>query len=147
MKDLTEGNTYRSLVGFAVPILMGNLLQLTYNAVDSVVVGRYAGETALAAVGISNPIMSMIILGASGISIGASAFMGKCYGAKKDRRTKEGFCICYHLWIGDVSRNCLTWDGTVGVDARCNASTRESHAVIRSVFKDCDSEFPFYISI
>ena len=91
MKDLTEGNTYRSLVGFAVPILMGNLLQLTYNAVDSVVVGRYAGETALAAVGISNPIMSMIILGASGISIGASAFMGKCYGAKKTEELKKAF--------------------------------------------------------
>lgn len=91
MKDLTEGNTYRSLIGFAVPILVGNLLQLTYNAVDSVVVGRYTGETALAAVGISNPIMSMIVLGASGISIGASAFMGKCYGAKRIDELKKAF--------------------------------------------------------
>ena len=54
MKDLTKGNVYRNLTGFAIPILAGNLLQLTYNAVDSIVVGRYAGETALAAVNAVN---------------------------------------------------------------------------------------------
>ena len=67
MKNLTEGNAYKNLILFALPILFGNLLQLTYNAVDSVIVGKYAGETALAAVGISNPIMSILILGASGV--------------------------------------------------------------------------------
>ena len=69
MKSLTEGNTYRNLLEFAFPILLGNLLQLTYNAADSIIVGKCAGEDALAAVGISNPIMSIIILCASGLSI------------------------------------------------------------------------------
>lgn len=91
MKDLTKGNVYRNLTGFAIPILAGNLLQLTYNAVDSIVVGRYAGETALAAVGICSPVMSIVILGASGVSIGASAYMGQCYGARKMKELKQAF--------------------------------------------------------
>ena len=91
MKDLTKGNVYRNLTGFAIPILAGNLLQLTYNAVDSIVVGRYAGETALAAVGICSPVMSIVILGASGASIGASAYMGQCYGARKMKELKQSF--------------------------------------------------------
>lgn len=91
MKSLTEGRTYRNLIGFAIPILLGNLLQLTYNAADSVIVGRCAGEDALAAVGISNPIMSIIILGASGLSIGASAFMGTSYGAKNLEEVRKAF--------------------------------------------------------
>ena len=57
MKNLAEGSTYRNLIGFAVPIQLGNILQLTYNAADSVIVGRCAGEQALAAVGISNPVI------------------------------------------------------------------------------------------
>ena len=91
MKNLTEGNTYKNLILFSLPILFGNLLQLTYNAVDSVIVGKYAGEIALAAVGISNPIMSILILGASGVSIGASAYTGKCYGAGKKEELKKAF--------------------------------------------------------
>ena len=91
MKDLTKGNVYKNLTGFAIPILAGNLLQLTYNAVDSIVVGRYAGEAALAAVGICGPVMSIVVLGASGISIGASAFMGQCYGAKRMKELKQAF--------------------------------------------------------
>ena len=91
MKSLTEGNTYRNLLEFAFPILLGNLLQLTYNAADSIIVGKCAGEDALAAVGISNPIMSIIILGASGLSIGASAFMGNAYGAEKLEEVRKAF--------------------------------------------------------
>ena len=100
MKDLTEGSVYRNLILFALPILIGNLLQLTYNAVDSVIVGKYAGETALAAVGISNPIMSILILGASGVSIGASAYTGKCYGAGQKEELKKAFATV--LLIGMI---------------------------------------------
>ena len=100
MKDLTEGSVYRNLILFALPILIGNLLQLTYNAVDSVIVGKYAGETALAAVGISNPIMSILILGASGVSIGASAYTGKCYGAGQIEELKKAFATV--LLIGMI---------------------------------------------
>ena len=49
IRDMTRGNVTRHLVSFSVPIILGNLFQLAYNAVDSIVVGRFAGTGALAA--------------------------------------------------------------------------------------------------
>ena len=73
VKDMTKGNITRHLISFSIPLILGNLFQLTYNAVDSIIVGRFAGENALAAVGTSNPVMNIVILGVTGICIGASA--------------------------------------------------------------------------
>ena len=52
-KDMTEGAIPSLLVGFTIPLVLGNLFQLLYNAVDSMIVGKFVGETALAAVGTS----------------------------------------------------------------------------------------------
>ena len=52
-KDMTEGAIPPLLVGFTIPLVLGNLFQLFYNAVDSMIVGKFVGETALAAVGTS----------------------------------------------------------------------------------------------
>ena len=49
-KDLTTGKITPQLIGFTIPLVLGNLFQLTYNAVDSIIVGRYVGKEALAAV-------------------------------------------------------------------------------------------------
>lgn len=54
-KDLTTGKIMPILVNFTVPLVLGNLFQLTYNAVDSIIVGHFVGKEALAAVGICNP--------------------------------------------------------------------------------------------
>ncbi len=78
---MTEGSITGHLLAYAGPMILGNILQLTYNAVDSIIVGKFAGEKALAAVSVSNPIMTIIILGVSGISIGASVLMSRFYGA------------------------------------------------------------------
>ena len=51
-KDLTKGKIMPLLVGFTIPLVLGNLFQLTYNAVDSIIVGQFVGKEALAAVGI-----------------------------------------------------------------------------------------------
>ena len=59
IRDMTRGNVTRHLVSFSVPIILGNLFQLAYNAVDSIVVGRFAGTGALAAVGTANPVMNI----------------------------------------------------------------------------------------
>ena len=61
-KDLTTGKIMPILVNFTVPLVLGNLFQLTYNAVDSIIVGRFVGKEALAAVGICNPISTLMIL-------------------------------------------------------------------------------------
>lgn len=54
-KDMTTGKITPLLISFSIPLVMGNIFQLLYNAVDSIIVGKFVGEEALAAVGTSNP--------------------------------------------------------------------------------------------
>ena len=81
-KDLTTGKIMPILVNFTVPLVLGNLFQLTYNAVDSIIVGHFVGKGALAAVGICNPVSTLMILFLNGLCMGASILMGIQYGAK-----------------------------------------------------------------
>ncbi|MCC8127384.1 MAG: MATE family efflux transporter [Clostridiales bacterium] len=81
-KDLTTGKITPLLVRFTIPLVLGNIFQLTYNAVDSIIVGHFIGKEALAAVGICSPIMTMIILFLNGLCMGASILMGTQFGAK-----------------------------------------------------------------
>ena len=81
-KDLTTGKIMPILVNFTVPLVLENLFQLTYNAVDSIIVGHFVGKEALAAVGICNPISTLMILFLNGLCMGASILMGIQYGAK-----------------------------------------------------------------
>lgn len=80
--DMTKGKIFPILIKFTVPLVLGNLLQLTYNAVDSIIVGQYVGKDALAAVGTSNPLFTLIILFVQGICLGAGILVGTLYGAK-----------------------------------------------------------------
>lgn len=89
MKNLTEGNIKKQLISFSIPIILGNIFQLTYNAVDSIIVGRFIGKDALAAVGTANPIMNIVILGITGICIGASVLMSNLFGAGKYEDLKK----------------------------------------------------------
>ena len=61
MKDMTQGSPTRLLLIFSIPLLIGNLAQQLYSTVDSIVVGRYVGDTALAAVGASGPVINLLI--------------------------------------------------------------------------------------
>ncbi len=82
-KDMTTGSITLPLVGFTIPLVLGNLFQLTYNAVDSVIVGKCVGDGALAAVGTSAPIMNIALLFIGGLCMGASILMSSQYGAKE----------------------------------------------------------------
>ena len=88
-RDMTQGNIWKHLVAFAIPLILGNLFQLTYNAVDSIVVGRIAGDASLAAVGTADPVMNLLILGITGTCIGASVIMSNCFGAGDHERLKD----------------------------------------------------------
>ncbi len=88
-KDMTKGALLPLLIRFTIPLVLGNLLQLTYNAADSIIVGRYVGKDALAAVGTSNPLMTLIILFVQGICLGAGILIGTLYGAKDYTRLKK----------------------------------------------------------
>ena len=57
--DMTKGAITPLLIRFTIPLVLGNLFQLTYNAADSIIVGKFVGEEALAAVGTSNPLMTL----------------------------------------------------------------------------------------
>ncbi|MBE7719689.1 MATE family efflux transporter [Lacrimispora indolis] len=89
MKDMTRGDISSQLIRFSIPLVLGNLFQLTYNAVDSIVVGRFAGEEALAAVGTAGPVMNIVILGITGICIGASVLMSEFFGAGNHEKLKK----------------------------------------------------------
>lgn len=87
--NMTEGNIAKHLIAYSIPLVLGNLFQLTYNAVDSIIVGRFIGKEALAAVGTAAPVMDIIILGISGICIGASVLMSNFFGAGKEDLVKK----------------------------------------------------------
>jgi putative MATE family efflux protein len=89
IKDMTKGNIPKHLINFSIPLILGNLFQLTYNAVDSIVVGQFAGMDSLAAVGTANPVMNIVILGITGICIGASVLMSEFFGAKDGENLKK----------------------------------------------------------
>ena len=81
MRNMTSGSIYRHLLAYAIPLIFGNFLQLTYNAVDSILVSKGAGVAALSAVSVSNPVSVLLVQSISGLGIGASAYMSKLYGA------------------------------------------------------------------
>ena len=72
---------FRSIVRFSIPLMLTGLLQLAYNTADSVVVGRYAGSTSLAAVGATTSIVFLLVTLFNGVSIGANYLTARYYGA------------------------------------------------------------------
>lgn len=86
---MTTGNIPKHLVKFAVPLVLGNLFQLTYNATDSIIVGRFVGKNALAAVGTANPIMNIVMFFIVGICMGASILMSEYFGAGDIKKFKK----------------------------------------------------------
>lgn len=86
---MTQGRIFPLIIKFTIPLVLGNLLQLTYNAVDSIIVGRFVGDGALAAVGTGNPLITLILLFVQGICLGASVLIATMYGAKEFDRLKR----------------------------------------------------------
>ena len=82
-QDMTKGNIVLLLVQFAVPLIVGNLFQMMYNTVDSLVVGNFVGKEALAAVGSTTMIINMLVFFFNGVSTGAGVVISRNYGARK----------------------------------------------------------------
>ncbi|HRS54155.1 MAG TPA: MATE family efflux transporter [Bacteroidales bacterium] len=89
MKDLTIGKESRLIITFALPMLLGNVFQQLYNIIDSIIVGNYIGEAALAAVGASFPITWVLIALVVGISMGSNVIIAQYYGAKDYENVKK----------------------------------------------------------
>ena len=101
MQDMTKGSIVAHLIRFSIPMILGNILQLTYNAVDSIIISKFLGENALAAVSTSDPIFTILVLGASGISLGASVMISKFRGAGDAEQVKQEFAttLLFGFWF------------------------------------------------
>lgn len=88
-QDMTQGSPSGNLIRFSVPLLIGNLAQQLYSTVDSIVVGNYVGDGALAAVGASGPILNLLLVLFMGISVGASIMVSQYFGAKDRHKLSE----------------------------------------------------------
>ena len=80
--DMTVGTPWKSILAFTLPMVIGNIAQQLYSTVDSIVVGRYIGDNALAAVGSVLPIVNMLLVLFMGISAGATVMVSQYFGAK-----------------------------------------------------------------
>lgn len=80
--DMTKGKPWEDILIFTVPMLIGNIAQQLYNTVDSIVVGKFVGDNALAAVGSAGPILNLLIVLFVGISVGASIMVSQYLGAR-----------------------------------------------------------------
>ncbi len=83
---MTDGAIIPQMVLFALPLLLGNIFQLLYNTVDTIVVGNFVSTEALAAVGSTSMIINIIVFFFNGLSVGASVVIGQSYGAKNRER-------------------------------------------------------------
>ena len=81
-RDMTKGNIVKQVLLFSLPLMLGNIFQMLYNTVDSIVVGQFVGTQALAAVGSTTMIVNMLVFFFNGFSIGASVVIGVHFGAK-----------------------------------------------------------------
>lgn len=108
---MTEGNIWRKIIFFSIPMILGNLLQQMYNAVDSVIVGNYVGSNALAAVGSSTSIINLLISFSMGASAGAGVVVSQFIGAGN----KKGVRISVHtaLAIAIILGMILTAAGII----------------------------------
>lgn len=96
-KDLTEGPPWKGIVEFTIPMLIGNIAQQFYNTADSIIVGRYVGDNALAAVGSASPILNLLLVLFVGISVGAGIMVSQYFGAKDRERLSHTIGICISL--------------------------------------------------
>jgi putative MATE family efflux protein len=95
MKDLTKGNEGKIIFAFALPMLIGNVLQQLYTTVDGIIVGRTLGKEAMGAVMLSFPIMFLLLSFVMGITMGSTILLSQYYGAKDMRKVKRTIDTAY----------------------------------------------------
>ena len=96
-QDMTVGKPLTNLIAFSIPLLIGNLAQQLYNTADSIIVGKYVGDSALAAVGTSGPILNLLLLLFMGISTGAGILVSQYFGAHKKEELEKSVGTCLTL--------------------------------------------------
>ena len=98
-KDMTQGNALKLILQFALPLLIGNILQQTYNVIDAAIVGRYLGAEALGGVGASTSIQFMVIGFCMGLCNGFSVPVARDFGAGDHKRMRKDIFHAYFLLV------------------------------------------------
>lgn len=98
-KNMTEGNPLKIILLFSVPVLLGNLFQQFYSMVDTIIVGRYLGEEALAAVGSTGCIIFLVLGFANGVAQGFGVMISHAYGAKDNKLLKHYVALSLILTV------------------------------------------------
>lgn len=101
-RDMTNGSPAKLILKFSFPMLLGNLFQQLYNMVDSIVVGKFVGKDALAAVGATGSLGFLIIGLAFGLAAGVSIVISQYFGAKDYDNVRKGFATATYIIIGSA---------------------------------------------
>lgn len=96
-KDMTLGSPWKRILEFSIPMVLGNVAQQLYNTADSVIVGMYVGDNALAAVGSAAPILNLLLALFVGISTGAGIVVSQNFGARDREGLSKGIGNCISL--------------------------------------------------
>lgn len=97
--DMTQGSPGKQIVAFTLPMLIGNIAQQLYNTVDSIIVGKFVGDNALAAVGSAGPILNLLLVLFVGISVGAGIMVSQYFGAKQREELSRTIGCCITLTL------------------------------------------------
>ena len=137
-KDMMIGNPMKIILLFSIPVLLGNLFQQFYNMVDTVIVGQYLGEDALAAVGSTGCIMFLVLGFANGIAQGFGVMVSHAFGAKDFKRLKHYFALSLMLTaIVSAVLSVITVIGSRQLLLRLNTPeniVRLADSIIRVIF-------------
>ena len=98
-QDMTQGPIYRSIIAFAIPLFIGNIFQQLYNMVDAMVVGRFVGLQALAAVGASASSYNLIIAIILGIASGASVVIAQIFGSGDREHLRKAYITTWKILL------------------------------------------------
>ncbi|HHU69284.1 MAG TPA: MATE family efflux transporter [Thermoanaerobacterales bacterium] len=96
-KDMTVGVPWKRIVEFSIPMLIGNIAQQLYNTVDSIVIGRFVGDNALAAVGSALPVLNFLLVLFVAVATGAGIMVSQYFGAKDRERLSRSIGACITL--------------------------------------------------
>lgn len=96
-KDMTQGTPWKRIVEFTIPMLIGNVAQQLYNTADSIIVGRYIGDNALAAVGSASPVLNLLLVLFVGVAVGAGIMVSQYFGAQDRENLSRTIGTCITL--------------------------------------------------
>lgn len=112
MKDMTKGNPASLIISFAIPMLIGNIFQQIYNVADTVIVGRYLGENALAGVGSTGTLTGFLTALVIGLCNGAGLVVAQCFGCHNAQKMKQA--VVALVWTAGILTAVVSLLGVFG---------------------------------